>query len=725
MSKVLKLLFGAAFLLFAVAAPATAGWVEKAGWIDYAQHKVFQDPDYVEWPFDGMPDFNQKQDAWQNSANQWTWCCPVATANCLWWFDSKFETIKMKSLPGNPVRPPAISDHYSLVHALGAWDDHDPGNTPLFIQALAAASPVGVPFNGMTARQCSTMIESYLSSAAVNLWGHYSVTIVERPDFEYIRDQVIISQDVILLLGFWQQNDTGGWYRIGGHWVTVTGVDTNDVANPWISFSDPCIDNAEMGWPGTIWDGWITGHVPIPHGSALIHNDAGNVSHDWYPVGSDSPSPGGNLSANQYGYEFDYDDWINFQGQNTPERLQDYGGDYDPSRAVHVEIEDLVVVCPKFDYGDLEMDYPTIDIMSCGPAHPLTEKAWLGEQIDDEIQPRIYNNDNFDDGVAFQNLPWMPCTNVQVSVTVTTGPNYAGEDLYLNAWKDGNIDGDFDDGPDANEDDWLCCSEWVIQDYQVAGAGTYDIPLCDPGIFDIGRYDLKMRFRLTSQAVGRYGYGGYWGGGVSNGLGTYDIDWVLGEVEDYVKADSQLAVELIDFDAFPGDGSVTLAWKTASETDNSRFDIARDGTTIASVEGAGNSATQCEYTWVDEDVVNGTCYHYTLTSVDINGVQETIASAEATPGPQHALITDYALHQNYPNPFNASTLITFDLAEASEVSLKVYNLIGQEIKELARGTLDAGRHVVSFNAADLPSGVYLYRLEAGDFTAQKKMILMK
>ena len=146
--------------------------VTKAGFTDYACHNV----NGVEIRQDGMPDFDQKQDGWFNGNGQWVWCGPVAASNCLWWFDSKFENIKCISIPQPPVcvqRPPVISDHYSLVHALTGLDDHDPSNLIPFI-TLLGTQPPGVGAQGITAQQMKTMIENYLALPAVNLWGHYN-----------------------------------------------------------------------------------------------------------------------------------------------------------------------------------------------------------------------------------------------------------------------------------------------------------------------------------------------------------------------------------------------------------------------------------------------------------------------------------------------------------------------------------------------------------------------
>ena len=94
------------------------------------------------------------------------------------------------------------------------------------------------------------------------------------------------------------------------------------------------------------------------------------------------------------------------------------------------------------------------------------------------------------------------------------------------------------------------------------------------------------------------------------------------------------------------------------------------------------------------------------------------------------LIQNYSLNQNFPNPFNPSTKISFNLEASSFVTLKVFNLLGEEVASLVNRNMNAGNHSVNFDAAKLNSGVYLYRLEANDvngknFTSVKKMILTK
>ena len=86
---------------------------------------------------------------------------------------------------------------------------------------------------------------------------------------------------------------------------------------------------------------------------------------------------------------------------------------------------------------------------------------------------------------------------------------------------------------------------------------------------------------------------------------------------------------------------------------------------------------------------------------------------------------EYTLHQNFPNPFNPSTTISFSIPEEEFVSLKVFNTLGEEITELLNETKSAGNYSVLFNAEELPSGIYFYKIAAGNFFQTRKMMLVK
>jgi len=100
--------------------------------------------------------------------------------------------------------------------------------------------------------------------------------------------------------------------------------------------------------------------------------------------------------------------------------------------------------------------------------------------------------------------------------------------------------------------------------------------------------------------------------------------------------------------------------------------------------------------------------------------QPTLDVAES-----HGIPSTFALEQNYPNPFNPTTLIAYQVPVVSEVKLAVYDLLGREVKMLAVGTTAPGRHTVEFDASGLASGVYMYRLRAGDFTQAKRLMVLK
>jgi len=106
--------------------------------------------------------------------------------------------------------------------------------------------------------------------------------------------------------------------------------------------------------------------------------------------------------------------------------------------------------------------------------------------------------------------------------------------------------------------------------------------------------------------------------------------------------------------------------------------------------------------------------------VDINAVVEPTSVDNIFYKPDQ-----YQLLQNYPNPFNPSTKIAFNLLKKEHVTVTVYNSIGQKVKTLLNRTLEAGRHIVDFNAEDLTAGVYYYRVTTADFVRTKKMILLK
>lgn len=196
----------------------------------------------------------------------------------------------------------------------------------------------------------------------------------------------------------------------------------------------------------------------------------------------------------------------------------------------------------------------------------------------------------------------------------------------------------------------------------------------------------------------------------------------------YVTPATGLAIP-VELSAFNVDilgNEVVLNWRTASETNNFGFEIERAVSNesnfekIGFIEGNVNSNSIKSYSFSDKNTIAGTNF-YRLKQIDLDGSfnYSDVVSVEIE------VVQKYALNQNYPNPFNPSTVIEFSIPETQNVSLKVFNSIGQEVAELAKGLFEAGSHSVNFDASNLQSGVYFYRIESTNFNAVRKMMFIK
>ncbi len=185
-----------------------------------------------------------------------------------------------------------------------------------------------------------------------------------------------------------------------------------------------------------------------------------------------------------------------------------------------------------------------------------------------------------------------------------------------------------------------------------------------------------------------------------------------------------MPVELTSFAATADNGVVELSWITATETNNRGFEVQRSNgnayETIAFVAGHGTTTEPQAYSYSDRSVNDGS-YSYRLKQIDFNGTFEYSIVIEV----DITIPLEYSLEQNYPNPFNPSTTIKYSIPEDGFVKLAVYNMLGEEVATIVNTTQKAGRYEVNFNASKLSSGVYVYRIEAANFTASKKLMLMK
>ena len=239
--------------------------------------------------------------------------------------------------------------------------------------------------------------------------------------------------------------------------------------------------------------------------------------------------------------------------------------------------------------------------------------------------------------------------------------------------------------------------------------------------------DIYMR--VFDGAQGAITTDNYYGdSGILQASGT-DFDelfFAFDSDPDGPHTDIPLPVELTSFAAIARDGEVLLEWKTASETNLLGFYIERDENRISElIEGHGNSTTEQTYTYLDKDVENGVSYSYNLITVDLDGIEMVANEEPVSATPAAHVPTTFALHQNYPNPFNPVTEIKYDLPKNAYVTLKVYNVLGAEVATLVDANQQANFYSVQWDAKDLASGVYFCTLNAGDFNAVKKMVLLK
>ncbi len=199
-----------------------------------------------------------------------------------------------------------------------------------------------------------------------------------------------------------------------------------------------------------------------------------------------------------------------------------------------------------------------------------------------------------------------------------------------------------------------------------------------------------------------------------------------------------IPVELTSFTATVDKNNVTLFWSTATETNNSGFEIEKkkevrsqksEWERIGFVKGYGTTTEEHNYFFVDKNLSAGH-YQYRLKQIDYDGSYEYSKTMEIS----LEVPAEFSLSQNYPNPFNPTTKIKYripqsviagETKQSLPVSLKVYDVLGNEIATLVNKEQSPGEYEINFNAAELSTGVYFYQLKAGNFTDTKKMILLR
>ena len=221
-----------------------------------------------------------------------------------------------------------------------------------------------------------------------------------------------------------------------------------------------------------------------------------------------------------------------------------------------------------------------------------------------------------------------------------------------------------------------------------------------------------------------------------NSVSVQDGYYALG-----AQSDATLPVELTSFELLEtrNDG-ITLQWITESEINNLGFNLDRrtpltNWTQIASyvthpsLQGQGSVSHQTIYTFTDNTVQENKSYDYRLSDVDYNGNVE-YHSLQLMGVSSSKIPEQFILYPNYPNPFNPVTTIRYDLSNESFVNITIYDMLGNVVYNLVNTNQSSGYKSVQWNATNnqgepVSAGVYLYKIQAGDFVDTKKMILLK
>jgi len=205
------------------------------------------------------------------------------------------------------------------------------------------------------------------------------------------------------------------------------------------------------------------------------------------------------------------------------------------------------------------------------------------------------------------------------------------------------------------------------------------------------------------------------------------------------EGDNSLPVELAAFTARYTKDQVTLTWITESEIENQGFIIERrenqddEWNRITSFQyndelnGQGTTSSKTNYKYPDSDIKLGRSYFYQLLDVDYNGACRICGSTSInlTDYSEPVIPDQFALLPVYPNPFNPKTTIVYQLPKAVQVNITVYNTAGQLVGRLVNENKSAGTYRIDWEPHTLASGIYLIRIQAGNFISVQKCMMMK
>ncbi len=321
--------------------------------------------------------------------------------------------------------------------------------------------------------------------------------------------------------------------------------------------------------------------------------------------------------------------------------------------------------------------------------------------------------------------------NATVTMTTTNPINLSGiNNPRLTFWTKFDIESNYDYGQvrisTNNGTTWIPLegqyTEPGVGNFQPNGEPVYDGIQAnwvreDISLSAYGNTSILVQFRLRSDGV------------------IQNDGWYVDDIAIYYMG--IVPVELVSFSALLYGNNVELNWITASESNNYGFEIERaslnpsqGGTSgqwekIGFVKGNGTTTEVSAYTFTEiltHNLNHNHSIRYRLKQIDMDGTFSYSNEIEVN----ITGLNEYSLLQNFPNPFNPETEISFQLPVSCNVILKVYDVLGNQIANLVDEIKEPGSHSVKFDASNLPSGIYYFRLQAGeDFVQTKKMVLLK
>jgi len=625
----------------------------------------------------GVPDFDQNQFADSSALS-----IPAAVANCLWWLDAVPEGA-------------SPSDLITLLLTYFGTD----------------------PSTGTSVDSLQIGLDRYFRDFVFD----FSEYTYIQPDFYEMVDSIEESQNIILILGFWQFYGDS-WHRFGGHAVSLAGVCSESL---WIGVSDPAVDGAELGWQGRSFP-----LLHPPHSDDdTLHNNSLYVSHDIYVSDTLFVDYGDNLDTLwriRDFYDADNSLFSKFEGKNFHPGQRQYQGPYVPEQPVYTGVEYAVVISPRLpdtlwywkpdrlaqepaaesgvpDFDQYQFSPPDSQAL-CGPTAIGNCLWWLGEVPPETEPPELIRllsdhfHSDFDSGTCVDSI----------EAGLDSLFEHYGINLYQNILENPN----FSEIGDSLKESWnigllLGFWQWVETEPEVGDWRR------------IGGHFLTMAgvcsdsFKVAFSDPAR-------DDAESGGVGRVRPSWHPSHPDDPTYHNNPINVS---HDIYTSG----ILYLTHDETDTDTlwwitdYYSEEDTAFFYQFEGQNFQPGQTQYSYEPSESVFTVVEYAIMISPKETDVEE-----------EGEIITfeDFQLFQNHPNPFNNETIIKYTLSKSSHVSLVIYNILGQKVRTLVNEHQRPGVKTVSWDGKDekgkgLSSGIYLYKLKSREIIQTKRMLLLK